>query len=476
MILLYTKFKLSDKIDILTLLERAFKWVSGMKNIPEPFKGLSWDGTNSQEWINGKNLVAVEMNNEMNIVAFRVTVVDEADELWTTDIVFNEKIHEIQIRLAREREIVSVDYDENFRLPYFLKQLLRDNLGGLDVDLPVCDKPLYLDDSNISIIEELISGKKIYSLPVIYVSHPFYEDEYYINVEELARDMAGCAHVLVEKTSETTAYLKSATKEKNAYNGAIDIFYEDDSFRYLKRSDLTANQYRYRISHAVYVRLAMRNIDGESSLSSIRLNNKIKTIKDNKIETEKLSLKIEELEEKRKYDNEVIESASMEMKQLQKSVNELELKVDSLTNALNRKNAGTSKNITLDYTENEFYDDEIKRIVIECIKRTLNNYDTDTKKSREYHLLNDIAVNNTVSEFGNSIKAEMISIFKKDRLSNSDIKALKGIGFVMQTGNHNKFVFHGDDRYIVTVPKTPSDYRSGENLAHDAVYLIFGRS
>ena len=425
MILLYTKFKLSDKIDILTLLERAFKWVSGMKNIPEPFKGLSWDGTNSQEWINGKNLVAVEMNNEMNIVAFRVTVVDEADELWTTDIVFNEKIHEIQIRLAREREIVSVDYDENFRLPYFLKQLLRDNLGGLDVDLPVCDKPLYLDDSNISIIEELISGKKIYSLPVIYVSHPFYED---------------------------------------------------DSFRYLKRSDLTANQYRYRISHAVYVRLAMRNIDGESSLSSIRLNNKIKTIKDNKIETEKLSLKIEELEEKRKYDNEVIESASMEMKQLQKSVNELELKVDSLTNALNRKNAGTSKNITLDYTENEFYDDEIKRIVIECIKRTLNNYDTDTKKSREYHLLNDIAVNNTVSEFGNSIKAEMISIFKKDRLSNSDIKALKGIGFVMQTGNHNKFVFHGDDRYIVTVPKTPSDYRSGENLAHDAVYLIFGRS
>lgn len=476
MILLYTKFKVNDKIDIITLLERAFKWVTGMKNIPESFKKLTWNCSQSQECKDGKNLVAVEMNSEMNMVAFRVSVVDELDELWTTDIAFKEDYHQVQIRLAREKQIISADYDRNFRLPYFLKQLLRDNLGGFDGELQISDKPLFLDDKNIKIIEDIINGKTSYSLPVIYVSHPFQEEEYHIDVEELAKDMAGCAHVLVEQTSKTTAHLRMVTNDKNAYNGAIDIFYEDDSLRYLKHSDITANQYRYRISHAVYARLAMRNMDEGSTLSSIRISNKIKTINDHSIETQALSLKIEDLEEKRKSDNEVIESASEEIKQLQKKVNDLELKVDSLTVALNRKNMGDSKGIIIDYTEKEFFDDEIKRIVIECIKRTINGYGSDAQKWREYHLLKDIIDNNTVSEIGNNIKAEMTSIFKKDNLTKADVRALKGLGFVLQAGNHVKYVFHGDDRYIITVSKTPSDHRSSENLAHEAIHLIFGKS
>lgn len=476
MILLYTKFKLDNKVDIISLLERAFKWVAGMKNVPAIFKSLSWNGTESQEYVDGKNLVAVEMNSDMNLVAIRVSILDEAEELWTTDIAFNEVQHEIQIRLAREKQIISADYDRNFRLPYFLRQLLRDNLGGFDGDLPVCDRPLFIDDSNVNIIEELIKGKRFYSLPVIYVSHPFYEEDYHIDVEELAKDMAGCAHVLAEVTTETTSMLRITNNEKNAYNGAIDIFYEDDSFRYLKRADITANQYRYRISHAVYARLAMRNIDDGSTLSSIKISNKIKKIKEHDNETKKLILKIEDLEEKRRSDNEVIEAASEEIKQLQKQVNELEFKVDSLSNSLNRKTASDANTITLEYTEKEFYDDEIKRLVIECIKNTIKTYDTDSQKWRDYHVLKDIIDNNIVSEFGNNIKTEMANLFKKNNLSKADIRALKGLGFVVQIGSHDKYIFKGDNRYIVTVPKTPSDHRSAENLVHDAVKLIFGKS
>ncbi len=70
----------------------------------------------------------------------------------------------------------------------------------------------------------------------------------------------------------------------------------------------------------------------------------------------------------------------------------------------------------------------------------------------------------------------MLRIFKKNKLGKSDVNALRGLGFEVKAGSHDKYVFHGDDRYIVTISNSPSDYREGENNAHKAVNLIFGRT
>ena len=100
----------------------------------------------------------------------------------------------------------------------------------------------------------------------------------------------------------------------------------------------------------------------------------------------------------------------------------------------------------------------------------------DERERRDYHILKDIIDNNEYSEVGNHIKSEILRIIKKNRLNKADVNDLKGIGFEVQQGGHDKYVFHGDDRYIITVSNSPSDYRGGENLAHEAVNLIFGRT
>lgn len=483
MIVFYTRFHVVETFDVKALLAFSFECVKGMRNAPNAFKNVSWDDKESGEWKSERNLLAYEIDSATGSVAFRVAIVDQNDELWTTDIALSERLHEIQLRLAREKRIVTAEYDKSFNIPYIFKKIIREGIGGMDSNLPVTDKPIYIDTTNLTMLVNIINRNTLYDLPVIYVSHPFNGLNYELDIDELAKDMAGSAHVLVEKESGTSIVLKEMTDSKNAYNGAIDIFYNDSSFRYLKWPEVTSNQFRYKISHAVYSRMAMRNIDDMSSLSSIRLRNKTKKLTASDIETQKLSLRVDELEERYKEAKEYFEYASDEIKALEKRINglenenyELKNKVSALTDSLRRKQGKDKEVVSFEFSEESFYEDEIKRIILECIKNTVSTYGSDEQKRRDYHVLTNIIDINSCSETGDTIKQEMLRIIKKNKLNKADVSDLRGLGFEIQKGGHDKYIFHGDDRYIITVSNSPSDFRDGENLAHDAVNLIFGRT
>jgi len=62
---------------------------------------------------------------------------------------------------------------------------------------------------------------------------------------------------------------------------------------------------------------------------------------------------------------------------------------------------------------------------------------------------------------------------KYDRM-NQEIEALlKDIGFEIRKGRHHKAVFVSDDRYVISIPKTPSDHRVGKNLDGEIRKRIF---
>lgn len=59
-------------------------------------------------------------------------------------------------------------------------------------------------------------------------------------------------------------------------------------------------------------------------------------------------------------------------------------------------------------------------------------------------------------------------------MSSTIYKELEAIGFTLsEDGKHIKLVFAEDPRYIGTLSKTGSDYRAGDNIAHDLIRLIF---
>ena len=478
MIVYYTEYRVIESFDIKDFLDYSFNCMKGMRNLPASFLDIGWDGNESKDWKCGKNSVSYEIDTDSSIAAFRVSITDENNELWTEDLVLRGDDHRLQLRLAREKAFLSADFDKNFKVPYIFKKLVRDGISGQDNDLAVVDTPIFVGEENCRMIADIINGNRNYILPVVYVSHFFSgEDEYALDVVELAKDLAGSAHVLVEKTSIISRILKELTNNNNPYNGAVDIYFVDASFRYIKQAENTYNQFRHKITRAIFVRMSMRNIDEDSSLSAIRINNKIKRIKASDKETQLLRYKNERLEEEKRNNEELLKYAIDENSRLEKLNNQLENKNIALKMALESKgNTNDGDSIMLYIKEKQFYEDETKRFVLNLIKRSIDTYGDNEKEWREYHILSDIIDNNHVSEEGESIKNKLYSVLKNDNQKRIEVYELSQIGFEIEKNSHDKYIFHDDDRYTLTIANTPSDFRNRENLAHEAVKLIFGRS
>ena len=59
-------------------------------------------------------------------------------------------------------------------------------------------------------------------------------------------------------------------------------------------------------------------------------------------------------------------------------------------------------------------------------------------------------------------------------MDNKTRSALTRLGFdLSEDGKHYKAVFHGDPRYMFTLPKTSSDHRAGLNIFSDIKNKLF---
>ena len=151
----------------------------------------------------------------------------------------------------------------------------------------------------------------------------------------------------------------------------------------------------------------------------------------------------------------------------------LKEKNKALIEQLKQKNESSGKCVSFVFTEEEFYMDEVKRIIIEQIIKAISGCGENSKSRRAYHVLNDIVKNNMVSDEGERIKKTIEEALKNSGSKKVDTKLLTSVGFKLETGGHDKYIFKGDRRYTLTVSNSPSDYRSGENVSHEAINMLF---
>lgn len=128
--------------------------------------------------------------------------------------------------------------------------------------------------------------------------------------------------------------------------------------------------------------------------------------------------------------------------------------------------------IKLKVLEPDFYPQEKAGILIDILKDSCKNVH---ENSRRHHILLDILANNESTTCREDIKSEIQSLFKDyTSLSSKARQTLERMGFEMVAeNNHYKIVFRRDHRYTFSFAKTPSDWRSGRNIARDICNLIF---
>jgi len=390
MLLYSTMFPVKEDLDKDAFIKLAIEWNQGSPS--DKMENLNWDGET-------KNIRFLDNNNKMsfeivelrahNTIAIRFK--KEEDGLWwTTDYILNFNDHLLSIRLDR---MITNDaiFVSKSQPPYFVKMVIQKNYSGNDNELSIDDTYHSIDKDNYKLVEDIILGKRIFQLPVIYVTKNL-SGNYPLSIDILSRKLQGVAHVLVENNHEVSQILKESCNCRNPYNGYIGLYFPGNKSRsrlmnpkrFEQQGDdiiyrITQNIYRYMTQQACPVLYTWDGIQQELYKLKYESNRKkkINAEKENAAWIENFDIEINKLQN--------------ENEEQQNKIQELNNQIASLNAEIRglRSKYSTTNEVPLIYhgEEIEFYSGEIKEIVLDILSNQLR---IEPENTRRNHILTDI--------------------------------------------------------------------------------------
>jgi hypothetical protein len=195
----------------------------------------------------------------------------------------------------------------------------------------------------------------------------------------------------------------------------------------------------------------------------------------NALLTDKLECRSRERLAAEKATDELYDTFDQELKDQAEKIRQLTNENDSLhaeNIGLHRKLSRTENVPLLHYgDEDEFYPDEIKGMVLEALNAAADGAKENTRKK---DVLRDVAEKNGYEGKAAARREDIKGLMKSyDRMNGALRKELQAFGFeITEDGKHYKLTYFGDERYIVTVSKTPSDWRTGKNTVSKIVEKV----
>lgn len=182
----------------------------------------------------------------------------------------------------------------------------------------------------------------------------------------------------------------------------------------------------------------------------------------------------EKLEQQKKQSSETIDTLRYDIKLLQEK---LEQKNPYLSmKKSQQKGQHSHTTILLDSNEENFYPDEIRDVVIAAITEKHKNMSHNKKNlsRRQYHILTELVKTNTITGNAKIYRDKVKTILQGSGDLTPRIKnQLESLGFAITKDAHYKLRFRDDDRYLMILSGSPSDYRVGENNAHIINNMLF---
>ncbi|WP_165895215.1 hypothetical protein [Sphingomonas sp. PP-CC-3G-468] len=164
-------------------------------------------------------------------VGFQHDMPDDQGRTWRTEAVLRRGAIDAEQDVIRFRTQCLAKrpgaFLESPKKPFLIKALLKEGWGGIDGEIEVLDEPLWLedDDEDVALAELILDGEASRWLPIIYVSAT--EGDRWLltkdEIEKLAYDLGGVAHVVVEPNRQFSFRLKASCDGRNVYNGTLGI-------------------------------------------------------------------------------------------------------------------------------------------------------------------------------------------------------------------------------------------------------------
>lgn len=224
----FTEFPVSQKLDRKLLGQYFIRWVSGIEasqlDIPLARKNVEAGQPFVVAEIGGERLEFVSVDRErLPLFGYQHEIPDAEGRIWRTEAVLStsEERSFLSLRVSCVRGLISASVATP-RRPVLLKQLLEDAIGDKDLDLIVSDSPHFISEDELEKAKRVILGQSSRSLPVVYVSSKS-ANELPVDVARLAFELGGVAHVVVEPCRSFSFLLRDETDGRNPYGGAIGI-------------------------------------------------------------------------------------------------------------------------------------------------------------------------------------------------------------------------------------------------------------
>ena len=412
---------------------------------------------------------------ERGILAVRHEKVTADGVTWDSDFVVNFAERKLAIRLDRTYSEEALVMDAAFSTPHIITLLIEHGFLRDDEELPVLRTPIYVTDAMLGVCRRAFSMSAVskeggYRLPVVYVlkaadgSDP-------LSVGWLASRLKGAAHVLVEESAEACAGLRGLCGRAEAPFGGVRIFFPSEavgSRKFFFRSATGNEEVRLEkvIRSVIQYGIAQRveNIYTWNGVNGALLGQQLSRQIEIRMHAETARQQAENEVEK------VYEEFDEDLRTLQERVAELTRANEALqfeNQGLRAEYSGAGLDeVPLLYLgeKEDFYEGEIRDMVLSVLTDALAATEHATRRA---DVLEDVLESNPYYRLSEERKQRIKNLFKGYKsLTGAMRQELASLGFeITEAGKHYKITYRGDQRYMVTVGKTPSDNRSGSNNA-----------
>lgn len=468
MILFSTILQITDDLTKDAFVQLVMEWNRTSKYQENIVPDVDLRGGYSGKFGNDKLSLEFVDYSEKKILAVRHEKVANDAVVWDTDYVVNFAEKRIAIRLDRTYREDALVMNGEFSTPHFITLLIEGGYLADDGKLPVLRTPIEITDTDVAVLGDALEHSGAYQLPVIYVARS-QDGQEGLNTQWLASRLKGAAHVLVEKDKTSCSQCIALAGEKREDFGAVRIYYPAEHMmrkRFLYRSvqgnpkarleKVIKNVIQYWNSQQLDFLYTWQGVN--NALLSECLQNQASKYQE--VQTALRDTK-EEMDQ-------VYETFDDDLRKMQQKLEELTKANEALTleNSVLRAKLNVTDAMPVVYQgeEEDFYPDEIKEMILDALDETLTNTE---QKTRRADVLSDVLANNEYQHLSDQRKQRVKALFKGYKnLSGAMKQELMDLGMtISDDGKHYKLTYKDDPRYMVTIGKTPSDSRAGNNNA-----------
>lgn len=463
-----TEFPVDPDRTTADFLQAMVTWISG-----SPHTGLSAEVLRDMQEKdeahvgNGNEGVQSLVTNSPDIDLAGLRYSRRDDDLeWMTTVVFSRKSSDawVGIRVECESQHAAARLP-SAKKPVVVRTVLESLGGAADGPLQIRGKAHALANTDIDLAAKLIRGEAGCRLPIVYVSARF-QGGYILDVDRLAADVSGMAHVVVEPNRPFSVRLQLEVDSENVYGGTIGIYWPEGGGRrafFLGGDYSTPGLLAGAIKDEVRTALLNRRPIARCTWAYVRETASRQAIQSLKASGSRaIDEYAEQFDQEIEAKNQRLEDAEREIQRLRNELRVHEARAGTTSGGLLRLGR-----------ERDLYPNEILGILLDAIEDAATRVPQD---SRRQHVLSSTLEANRLKEDPLESRREQLkTLLRGARTIDGKMRReFEGIGFsISEDGKHFKLVFQGDDRYTYTLPKSGSDWRGGLNAASDIARLLF---